>query len=163
MIRALPRLATLPALAALALAGGVAHGQAAPQGAPSGTPGGYAPPGGLTGGVTGNSPSVSDQIDQMNRHINGESEHGRNSSAHVDRARPATAAEVIAGAAVNDRAGVQLGSIESVDASGAVILTATGRARIPMEAFGHNAHGLLLQTTKAQFDASVAQANATPS
>jgi hypothetical protein len=103
---------------------------------------------------------MADQVDQMNRHIR---ERGGNSAAHVDRARPATAADVIAGAAVNDRAGIQLGTIESVDASGAVILTAVGRARIPIEAFGKNSHGLLLQITKAQFDASVAQANATPS
>jgi hypothetical protein len=53
--------------------------------------------------------------------------------------------------------------IESVDAQGAVVVAATGRARIPLEAFGKNSHGLLLQTTKAQFDASVAQANASPS
>jgi hypothetical protein len=99
----------------------------------------------------------------MNRHINGERQNGHNSSAHVDRARPATAADVIAGAAVNDSHGVQLGTIESVDPQGAVIVTAGGRARIPVEAFGKNSHGLLLQTTKAQFDASVAQANATPS
>jgi hypothetical protein len=163
MARAFPRIASLPVLAALALAGGTAFGQATSQtGAPMGTPGGLAPPGGLTEGVTGTTPGMADQVDQMNRHINGERERGRNSSAHVDRARPATAAEVIAGVAVNDSAGVQLGTIESVDAGGAVIVTAAGRARIPMEAFGKNSHGLLLQTTKAQFDATVAQANATP-
>jgi hypothetical protein len=112
--------------------------------------------------MSGNSPSMADQVEQMNRRINGEREHGRNSSAHVDRARPATAAEVTAGAAVNDSAGVQLGTIESVDAGGAVIVSAAGRARIPVEAFGKNVHGLLLQTTKAQFDATVASANASP-
>ena len=160
MARSLPRLA---ALAALALVGGAAFAQTAPQGPPVGTPGGFTPPGGMAGGVTGNTPGVADQIDEMNRHINGERQHGRDSSAHVDRARPATAAEIIAGAPVNDSAGVQLGTIESVDAQGAVIATAVGRALIPVEAFGKNSHGLLLQTTKAQFDASVASANATPS
>jgi len=152
----------LAALAALSL-GAAAFGQSQPAAAPPmGTPGGDAPPGGVAGNVTGNTPSIADQVDQMNRHLNGEREHGRNSSAHADRARPATAAEVIAGAAVNDAAGVQLGMIESVDADGAVVLTAAGRARIPVAAFGRNSHGLLLQTTKAQFEASVAQANATP-
>jgi hypothetical protein len=167
MARALPRLialSALPVLAALALAGGAAFGQATPQtGAGVGTPGGLGPPGGMTEGVTGNTPSMADQVDQMNRRINGEREHGRNSSVHAERARPATAADIVAGAAVTDSAGVQLGTIESVDAQGAVILTAVGRARIPAEAFGKNSHGLLLQTTKAQFDASVASANATPS
>jgi len=156
MNRFLPRLAVI---AALALSGSGAIGQSGPipAGVPTGTAG---PPGGLTEGVTGNTPGMADQVDEMNRHIR---ERGGNSAAHVDRARPATAADVVAGAAVNDRAGVQLGTIESVDASGAVILTSVGRARIPIEAFGKNSHGLLLQTTKAQFDASVAQANATPS
>lgn len=158
MARTLPRLAALCALSFAA----AAWSQQAPQAPPMGTPGGNAPPGGLTGGVTGNTPSIADQVDEMNRHINGERQ-GRHASAHVDRARAATAADVVAGAAVNDSAGVQLGTIESVDAQGAVILTAAGRARIPLEAFGKNSHGLLLQTTKAQFDASVAQANATPS
>jgi hypothetical protein len=160
MARAFSRLTALPTLAALALAGGVAFAQAnpVPAGIPTGSP--Y-PPGGTTDS-NGNTPSIADQIDQMNRHINGERQNGRNSSAHVDRSRAATAAEIIAGATVSDSAGVQLGSIESVDPSGAIIISASGRARIPTEAFGHNAHGLLLQTTKAQFDASVAQANSTP-
>lgn len=161
MARFLSRLAALPALAALALAGGGAFGQAQiPQGVATGSP---TPPGGLTDGMTGNTSSVADQVDQMNRRLNGERQRGRNSGAQADRARPATAAEVVAGAAVSDSAGVQLGTIETVDAEGAVIVTAVGRARIPVEAFGKNARGLLLQTTKAQFDASVASANATPS
>jgi hypothetical protein len=157
MARSSPRLV---AVAALALGGGVAFGQAPiPQGVPTGTSG---PPGGSTAGMTGYTPGVAEQVDEMNRRINGEHARSPNSSTHADRARPATAAEVVAGAAVNDSAGIQLGTIESVDASGAVIVTAAGRARIPVEAFGKNAHGLLLQTTKAQFDASVATANATP-
>lgn len=160
MARTLPNLAALAALTALGLPS--ASWSQVQQGPPMGTPGGYAPPGGLTAGVTGNTPGMAEQVDQMNRHINGEREHGNNSSAHADRARPALPADVIAGVAVNDSAGAQLGMIESVDAGGAVIVTTVGRARIPLEAFGKNAHGLLLQTTKAQFDASVAQANATP-
>ena len=160
MARTLSRLA---ALFALALAGDAALAQSQPtQGPPMGTPGGDSPPGGMTSGVTGNTPSIADQVDQMNRHINGEREHGRNSSAHADRAWPATPADLVAGAPVNDSAGLQLGMIESVDAQGAVILTGVGRARVPVEAFGKNSHGLLLQTTKAQFEASVASANATP-
>src|SRR5205085_10374589 len=69
MARTLIRLA---ALAGLSFAAAAAFGQAAPQGPPSGTPGGNAPPGGLTAGVNGNTPSIADQVDQMNRHINGE-------------------------------------------------------------------------------------------
>ncbi|MBV9882189.1 MAG: hypothetical protein JO276_04195 [Sphingomonadaceae bacterium] len=158
MAAALPGLALL---AELSLAS-AAWSQTPPQGAPGGTPGGLAPPGGLTSGVTGNTPSMADQVDAINRHLNGDRQ-GAAPSGRRDRARPATAADVVAGAAVMDSAGVQLGTIESVDAQGAVVLAATGRARIPLEAFGKNSHGLLLQTTKAQFEASVAQANASPS
>jgi hypothetical protein len=104
---------------------------------------------------------MADQVDAMNRHINGERHRG-NSSTHAERSRAATAADIVAGATVADSAGVQLGTIESIDANGAVILTAAGRARIPVEAFGKNSHGLLLQTTKAQFDTMVTSANATP-
>jgi hypothetical protein len=165
MARILPRLVALPALVTIAVAGAAASSQGPPPQAPppAGTPGGNAPPGGLTAGVTGYTPSVGEQVDEMNRRINGERQHGRNSSAHADRARPATAADVSAGAAVSDTAGVQLGTIESVDAEGAVVATAAGRARVPVEAFGKNSHGLLLQTTKAQFEVTVASANATPS
>jgi len=157
MAAALPRLAALAALGFAAAASG--QEMRAP---PMGTPGGDTPPGGVAASVTGNNPSLADQVDAMNRHLNGDRQGAAASSRH-ERARPATAADVVAGAAVMDSAGVQLGTIESVDAEGAVIVAATGRARIPIEAFGKNSHGLLLQTTKAQFDASVAQANASPS
>jgi hypothetical protein len=133
-----------------------------PAGVPT-SPEGPGPPGGMTAGVTGREASIAEQVDEMNRHINGDRVQARNAGAHADRARAATATEIVAGAVVSDNAGAQLGTIESVDAAGAVILTAAGRARIPLNAFGKNGHGLLLQTTKAQFEATVAHANASPS
>lgn len=163
MAHSLPRLAALVALAFVGSAALAQPPPTAPGASSMGPANPNSPPEGVAGNVTGYSSQIADQVDQMNRHINGEREHSRNSSARADRARPATAADVIAGATVNDTAGVQLGTIESVDAEGAVIATAVGRARIPVEAFGKNSHGLLLQTTKAQFDASVASANAAPS
>lgn len=154
------RLATIAASAAV-IGGSALAQDSPPRGAPAGTPGGEVPPRGATEGVTGNTPSIGDQVDQMRRHINGEREPAP--AARRDRARAATAAEVVAGAAVNDSAGLQLGTIESVEAEGAVIATAVGRALVPLDAFGHNSRGLLLQTTKAQFESQVARANATPS
>jgi hypothetical protein len=155
MARFLPRLA---ALTALIIAGAPTFGQGPPPGVPSGS---AVPPGGLTERVTGREATIDEQVDEMNRRIR-EREHGANSSARADRPRAAAPAEVLAGAAVSDSVGVQLGTIESVDASGAIILSAVGRARIPLNAFGMNGHGLLLQTTKAQFEATVARANASP-
>lgn len=153
----------LAALAALALPGS-AFGQVTgpPPGVPN-APSGAIPPGGLTESVTGREASIAEQVDEMNRRINGDRVRARNAGGSADRARAATAAEIVAGAAVSDNAGVQLGTIELVDAAGAVILTAAGRARIPLNAFGENSHGLLLQTSKAQFEATVAHANASPS
>ena len=153
MLRISSRLAILAA----SVLSGSSFGQI-PAGVPTGS---SAPPGGATERVTGREATIAEQVDEMNRHINGDRVRGRNSSAPADRARAATAAEIVAGAAVSDNAGVQLGTIESVDAGGAVVLTAAGRARIPLNAFGKNSHGLLLQTTKAQFEATVAHANAT--
>ena len=108
-------------LATLAFAG-AAFGQVSgpPPGVPN-APSGAVPPGGPTESVTGREATIAEQVDEMNRHINGDRVRPRNSSAAVDRPRAATAAEVIAGAAVSDSAGVQLGTIESVDAGGAVI------------------------------------------
>ena len=150
-------------VAGMAASTASAQGPLFPPGPPAGPPDRDVPPQVIESNVTGNTPSIAEQVDEMHRRINGEREQIRNPGRRADRARPATIADVVAGAAVSDTAGVQLGTIESVDAGGAVILTAAGRARIPLNAFGKNRHGLLLQTSKAQFEATVAHANAGPS
>jgi hypothetical protein len=75
------------------------------------------------------------------------------------RARPAKKTEVIPGAAVADTKGVAVGKIETVEADGAIVLTAAGRAKIPLDAFGFNKAGLLVGMTKAEFEQLVATAN----
>ena len=80
--------------------------------------------------------------------------------ASLGPSRPANSAELTAGATVNDKAGKAMAKVDQVDADGVVISTATGKVRIPTEAFGHNRAGLLLDMTKAQFDEIVAKANA---
>ena len=80
--------------------------------------------------------------------------------ASLGQSRPAKSAELTAGAIVNDKAGKAMAKIDQVDADGVVVSTATGKVRIPTEAFGHNRAGLLLDMTKAQFDEIVAKANA---
>lgn len=90
---------------------------------------------------------------------------GQQSAVTNDRlgpARPAKAAELVAGVTVNDKAGVAVGKIESIDSDGVVVATATGKVKIPADAFGHNKAGLLLDTLKAQFDQIVAKANSSP-
>lgn len=78
------------------------------------------------------------------------------------RARAAKAGEVVPGAAVADRAGTVLGTIDAIEPDGAVIGTAAGKVKVPLEAFGKNRNGLLLDIGKADFDEMVLQANSAP-
>ena len=80
------------------------------------------------------------------------------SAGKFGAARPATAAELIAGATVSDNSGAVIAKIETVEPDGVVVSTATGKVKIPADAFGHNKAGLLLGISKAQFDQVVAQA-----
>ena len=78
------------------------------------------------------------------------------------RAVPARASEIVAQAAVSDTSGQPVGTIESVDADGAVVVTLAGKVKVPLNAFGKNKNGLLVAMTKKDFEALVAKANATP-
>ena len=71
-------------------------------------------------------------------------------------------ADIVAQAVVSDKSGQPIGTIASVDADGAVVATAAGKVMVPLNAFGKNKNGLLLDTSKRDFDALVAKANATP-
>lgn len=73
--------------------------------------------------------------------------------------RPAKASELVVGTGVNDKTGLAMAKIDQVDPDGVVVSTATGKVKIPADAFGHNKRGLLLDMTKAQFDQIVAKAN----
>ena len=78
----------------------------------------------------------------------------------ADVAKPATAADIVAGSQLSDSKGEPIGTIESVDAEGAVVASGTTRIRVPLESFGKNSKGLLLGITKGEFDALVAKATA---
>jgi hypothetical protein len=75
-------------------------------------------------------------------------------------ARPAKPADILAGAALSDSQGQAVGTIERVDSDGAVVATAVGKVKVPLEAFGKNKAGLLIGMKKAEFDSLVAKANA---
>ena len=93
-------------------------------------------------------------------------EAARNASQEVanrrrsrsDRGVPATPDDLVAGAPVFDKSGIELGTIRSVDGSTAVVETDTGAVGVPVEAFGKNRKGLMFSMTKAQFDEVVANA-----
>jgi len=75
------------------------------------------------------------------------------------RARPAKAEDVKVGTPLLDKTGAAIGSIESVEADGAVVATVAGKVKVPLEAFGLNKRGLLVDLSKSEFDTLVAQAN----
>jgi hypothetical protein len=70
----------------------------------------------------------------------------------------ANADEIVVGGAVNDSRGTPIGTIEAVAPDGAVVASAKGRVKIPIDGFGITRKGLLLGMTKAEFDAAVAAA-----
>ena len=75
-------------------------------------------------------------------------------------ARPAKAAELTAGAPVNDNTGLPMATVERVDADGVIVSMGAAKVKVPTDAFGHNKAGLLLDMTRAQFQQVVAKANA---
>lgn len=77
-------------------------------------------------------------------------------------AEPAAAADVQAGAEVRDTDGNVVGTIESVDANGAVIATGEARVQIPVSSFAKSDKGLVIAMTKAELEAA-AKAAAEPS
>jgi hypothetical protein len=79
-------------------------------------------------------------------------------AAPVGPVSVATAADLRAGVQVRDQSGGIVGTLESPDASGAVINTGTARARLATSAFGRSSQGLVIAMTKAQVEAAVAAA-----
>jgi hypothetical protein len=72
-------------------------------------------------------------------------------------AAPATAADLIAGAAVRDKDGLQIAIIERLDDDGAVVRAGDRLAKLPVDAFGKDDGGLLISITGAEFQAAIAQ------
>lgn len=77
---------------------------------------------------------------------------------NLGASRPAKREELTVGAIINDKIGTAMAKIDRVDPDGVIISTAIGKVKVPAEAFGHNRAGLLLDTTKSDFDKIVAQA-----
>lgn len=73
--------------------------------------------------------------------------------------RPAKKEELTPGATVNDKTGAAMAKIETVDPDGVIVSMGTAKVKVPVEAFGHNKRGLLLDMTKVQFQEIVANAN----
>lgn len=150
---------TLCTMAALAAAGPALAQGSAPGSGPSAPGNPYARP----PGMDPNDKIIESAAEQVRQGTQAASDRQAAEAARSGgRARPAKKDEVVAGAGVADSAGLAVGKIESVDADGAVVVTAAGRAKIPLDAFGRNKAGLLIGMTKAEFEQIVATANQSP-
>lgn len=87
---------------------------------------------------------------------------GQKKRVKKDVARPATVQEVVAGKQVFDTAGQPIALIEKIEADGAVLRSGLSAVKVPLDGFGVNKTGLLLNMTKAQFEALVASVSTTP-
>jgi hypothetical protein len=79
--------------------------------------------------------------------------------AAMARAVPATAADIVPGAAVRDAKGVALGTIEKIDGDSAILVYSTGKIRYPLVGFGKDPQGLLISLSTQDFLALVSKAS----
>lgn len=147
-------------LAAIACAAILATGTAYAQGGPPAGGGAPAGPGYTAENNTvRNGGDTTDRDAEAARRDAIEAQRTRERTPRTARSVPAKPDDVVAGAEVRDRKGAVLGKVESVSVGSAVIATAVGKVELPLEVFGKNAQGLLLDTTKADFEKAVAEAN----
>jgi hypothetical protein len=154
-MKAVPTLAILT----LALATGSAFAQPTPVNPDNFTPSWTKRP-----PETGDSASNPSSYEQINRLTQGLDAQGRprDKAAGKGATRPATSAEIAIGSEVRDKKKKPVGMIEMVEADGAVVATAAGKVKVPLDAFGTDGSGLIIGITKAEFDKLVATANGTP-
>lgn len=74
--------------------------------------------------------------------------------------RPATAADISAGAQLRDVNGVAVGKITAVAADGATLDTGQTKVKLPIDAFGVDSSGLMIAITAQKLNEIIAQADA---
>ena len=77
----------------------------------------------------------------------------------AEQLKPATSADVKAGASVFDQKGDTVGKVDSVDSEGVVISTGAVRAKIPLSSVGVGGKGLVIGVTKAELEAEAKKAS----
>ena len=112
----------------------------------------------------------SSKITSANRESNAEYNHligaGDPKSGKPDerpvqhKAVPATAADIKAGASLRDVKGTRIGTIDFVDADGAIVNTGQIKIKVPLVAFGKDDRGILLGITAARFNELATKAKA---
>lgn len=95
-------------------------------------------------------------IDDLRHKMQNDKKNKRSARNKSDQARPAEVTEILAGKTVHDTAGQVIALVEKVEADGAILRSGSTVVRVPLEGFGINKKGLLLNLTKPQFDELVA-------
>jgi len=103
-----------------------------------------------------------DAVSLENVRNNIQKDRTKSRAARAAAARPANPTDIIAGKPVHDTAGQLLAIVEKIEADGAVVRSGASVVKVPLDGFGVNKKGLLLNMTKPQFEALVAGATATP-
>ena len=93
--------------------------------------------------------------EEFNRQVG---KHDRKSKRKLT-AVPAKPEEIVPGKAVSTLKGELLGTVETVEADGAVISTGKGKVKIAIEGFGRTDQGLVLAISKDEFEAAVVAAH----
>lgn len=75
--------------------------------------------------------------------------------AEARTATAISAADVRAGMPVLDTEGGRVGTVESVEADGAVVATGEARAKLPFASFGMSERGLVITMTRSELEAAV--------
>ena len=70
---------------------------------------------------------------------------------------PAAASDIVPGRPLRDIKGEPIARVDKVDSEGVILMTGTGRVRLPMNAFGKDELGLLLGITAGKFRELVAK------
>lgn len=68
----------------------------------------------------------------------------------------ALASDLTAGATVRDRNGVQIATVQGLEADGAVVRAGDRLAKLPLDAFGKDDAGLMIAITAAEFQTAIA-------
>jgi hypothetical protein len=116
---------------------------------------------------TGNSTQISsgnrDQMSGFNRvasELNARNGQARKpGQPQLAEAVKATAADVVPGKPLRDIGGEVIGTIDSVDAEGAIVAASDAKIRVPLIAFGKDSTGLRLAISGAKFRELVAKAS----
>ena len=137
----------------------VAAGAAPPSGSPAqppATPQSTAP--GQVGNTPGQAQTSPGEAKDLTPAVTGQTPSGQaTGSGQADDSsslKPATKADLKAGATVSDSKGGTVGKIESVEADGVLVDTGRVKAKIGLKSFMHGGKGLVIGMSRSELEAA---------